>query len=271
MTEDSNPIAIREVELAELEPGGLLHGPFAALHREWIARGFSRWLSFVRHDGPHPTVVFGAFVHGQLAGAVVGIWGPGPIPRFDLLFEHAYGPATSRPRRGAWHLIAVTTDPASEVRGLGLGRALLGRALAWASAQGFDVVRTLSPAVGLAELAARWPRDRHDAITTASRPDGRPALQVLRLHLGGGAILERVLSASRRDDLASAQVTLRFLYETAPLARARRRDAWQAWCDERAAAIASGRAELVAPGLYRVTTEADATFVHPDPAARGPG
>jgi len=265
MAADHDPVAIREIALHELTPGAPLQAAFRMLHREWHARGVSRWLDLLSVRGAHPVVVFGAFAdHGRvLVGAVVGVWSAAPIERFDDLFDAppAVARALARPRGGAWHLIAVTTDPRREVRGLGLGRALLARVLGWAADGGHRIVRTLSPALGLPELLADWPHGRVDAVTRAARRDGKPVLQVLRLHLGGGASLERILPQSRANDRASAHVTLRFRYATDPDARRRQRERWKAWCAARAEAIAHGRAETITRETYRVVTDLDATLV----------
>jgi len=271
MSSDHDPIHLRELSLGELDPTSpsSLRAPFLALHVAWVSRGAGRWLDLVHVDGPHPIVVFGAFIGSapeRLVGAVVGVWGPAPIDRFDDLFEGGTGPASSRPLGGAWHMIAVTTSPSHELRGMGVGRLLLGRALSWARAGGHEVVRTLSPAIGLPELAARWPRGADDAIARSCRADGKPVLQVMRLHLGGGAALERVLHASRSDDAESGHVTLRFIYPTDVAQRTRRLEALRRWYDRRAALIGAGRAEVVGRDLFRVETPDDATFV-PDPTS----
>jgi len=271
MNDEPDDIVIREILLSEIAPAGRgpagwLRDAFLTLHGEWTARGVGRWLDLLRQDGPHPVVVFGAFAgrsEPRLVGAVVGVWASTPIARFDDLFELAggVGVATRRPPGGAWHLIAVTTDPTRERRGLGLGRLLLGRALAWARDRGHEEVRTLSPALGLPELVARGSGDVLEALRTTARADGRPVLQVLRLHMGGGARLERVLLDSRRDDRMSGAVTLRFLYPTDPVARLDQRAAFVAWCGVRAAAIARGDATPIGDDAYRVATPYDGRLI----------
>ncbi|MCC6625745.1 MAG: GNAT family N-acetyltransferase [Deltaproteobacteria bacterium] len=275
MSDDPDSIVIREILLSEIAPPGRgepgwLYEDFRTLHSEWTARGASRWLGLLRQDGPHPVVVFGAFTgrsSPRLVGAVVGVWASAPVARFDDLFEGSgAASATRRPPGGVWHFIAVTTDPTRELRGLGLGRLLLGRALSWARDRGHEEVRTLSPALGLPELVASWPGDLIDAVRTSARPDGRPVLQVLRLHLGGGARLERVLVGSRRDDRASGAVTLRFVYPTDPTLRQERRAAFQAWCDARASAIREGEGVRLEADLYRVETPLDGVVILEGPS-----
>lgn len=165
---------------------------------------------------------------------------------------------TDRPADGAWHLIAVTTVERVHERGLGLGRLLLGRVLAALEAQGHRSACTLSPALGLPELAARWPGDLGDAILHAARSDGRPVLPVMRLHLGGGARLERVLHDSRRDDVASGRVNLRFCYSTAPEGRAAQRERWGRWVAARGVTLEPVGGDASGAGLYRAAAESDA-------------
>lgn len=229
---------MRELTLAEISPDGALRADFLALHAPWTERGLTRWLSLLESGSRRPVVVVGAFVDATLIGAVIGVWDRAPCDRFDDLIERTPDlEPTQRPTDGAWHLIAVTTSERAEVRNLGLARALLGCILATLRATGHGHVRTLSPALGLPALAATWPGSADDAVLHAARNDGRPALQVMRLHLGGGAMLERVLHQSRRDDSASGAINLRFCYATDPEERAVQKGRWQRWVAARGRAL----------------------------------
>lgn len=248
-SEEGHDLQIREVAMREIGPGGELRPSFLALHASWVGRGLSRWLTLLDEGATRPVVVLGAFEVGTgvLLGAVIGVWNRERCDRFDDLLEQDAGRRVDeRPSDGAWHLIAVTTVERLHERGLGLGRLLLGRVLAMLGAFGHHTVCTLSPALGLPELAARWPWGMDDAILRAARADARPFLAVMRLHLGGGARLERVLHDSRRDDVSSARVNLRFCYSTRPEERAAQRVRAQRWVEERARSL-----EMVARGDER--------------------
>lgn len=256
-SEASSTSQIREIALTELSRGTPLRTEFEALHVAWIGRGVARWLEWIDPAGPHPLVVLGAFGSGAVLQAVViGLWAQGPIARFDALFDAsppgADGPpgprAVLRPSGGAWHFIAVTARPgmAPTHGGLGLGRLLVGHALDWVRARGHAEARTLSPVVGLPALASAWRAGTPETslarvVMRSALRDGRPWLQILRLHLGGGARLERVLEGSRRDDGASGMANLRFVYATEPADRAAQRERWSGWCRAREQAMASGR------------------------------
>jgi len=219
---------VREIRAEELVPGQPLREAFLALHDVWIGRGLVRWLALLRPDAPLPALIVGAFDRGRLDGVVLGIWSSEPCPRFDALFDITIGPGlTARPASGAWHLVSVTTAPSAAAHGL--GRHLLARVLSMLAATGHAEARTLSPALDLPHLAAVWPGSLEDAVLHAARPDGRPVMQVMRLHLGGGARLEAVLRSSRGDDAASGFSNLRFRYATDPTARAAQKERWQRW------------------------------------------
>lgn len=255
-------LELREIAMASIGEGGALREQFLALHAEWIGRGLVRWLSLLSARGTRPALVIGAFEGAPAAeqtvllGAVIGVWHHARCDRFDDLLEQDAGRSvTDRPEDGAWHLIAVTTVPLVHARGLGLGRILLGRVLAALEQDGHRTVCTLSPALGLPALAACWPGGLGDAILHAARSDGRPVLPVMRLHLGGGARLERVLPHSRRDDSASGGVNLRFCYPTSPEQRAAQRERWLRWIAARVG------------GLERVGVDAKGDDVFRAPAA----
>lgn len=234
---------IREITPEEITPGRPLREAFLELHAVWIDRGLKRWLALLRPDAPLPSMLVGAFAGTALEGVVIGIWADAPCDRFDSLFDIEVGPGiAARPRRGAWHLISVTTAPSAGAHGL--GRHLLARVLVALDATGHREARTLSPAVGLPELAAAWPGSLEDAVLHAARTDGRPVLQVMRLHLGGGARLEAVLRRSRSEDAASGFVNLRFRYATDPVARSAQKERWQRWIAAR-----SGTSTPVADGF----------------------
>jgi hypothetical protein len=235
-----------------------------AVQRPWQERGVSAWVDLVRPDGPWPVVVFGASAAAvPLLGTLVAVWAPAPLDRFDDLYDavcpggHRGG---DRPRGGVWHFIAVTRR--AQARGLRVGRRLVAAALAWVACHDPGAgARTLSPAVGLPELV-RATASRLGgasvgpdvALRRASDGAGRPFLPILRLHLGAGAWLERVLIASRRGDADSGGVTLRFAYSLDPVAREARADAYRDWVGDRQRAIAAGRAARVTAvdGLWLV-------------------
>ncbi len=255
--------SVREIPVAEIAHFDTLRADFIALHREWTERGLTRWLSLLDPKGRRPVLVLGAFdQHETLLGAVIGVWHPTPCERFDDLFAPTAYAVTDRPARGAWHLIAVTTSEHARARNLGLARLLLGCILGQLAATGHTRVRTLSPALGLPELAHHWHRseplaDLADVVMHAARSDGRPVLQVMRLHLGGGAVLEQVLLDSRRDDVASGRVNLRFAYATDPDARVAQKERWLAWLMRRAAGLTRLHDDFAGDALYRASSEAD--------------
>lgn len=243
---------IREIALTELAPGAPFRAEFEALHEVWTGRGVARWLTWLDPAGPHPMMVLGAFgPAGELHAALIGLWAPVPIDRFDALFDvHPSGSggarAALRPDGGCWHFIAVTARPGVASAHVGLGRMLVGHALEWVRARGHREARTLSPVLGLPALTETWRAAGQEGATLAqvvmssALRDGRPWLQILRLHLGGGARLERVLEQSRSDDAASGMANLRFVYATEPAARAAQRERWAGWCRARAHAMAAG-------------------------------
>ncbi len=255
--------SVREIPIIEIARSDTLRADFVALHRDWTERGLTRWLSLLDPQGRRPVLVMGAFdQHDTLLGAVIGVWHPRPCERFDDLFAPTARLVTDRPADGAWHLIAVTTSEHARARNVGLARLLLGCILARLAATGHTRVRTLSPALGLPELARLWatderPVDLEDAVMHAARSDGRPVLQVMRLHLGGGAVLERVLLGSRADDLASGRVNLRFAYATDPDARLAQKERWQAWVARRAARLTRVHDDFAGEALYRAEAAAD--------------
>ena len=254
---------VREVALSEIAPDGAARSAFLELHAPWTGRGLTRWLSLLAPDARRPVLVVGAYDEGDgaLLGAVIGVWDEAPCERFDDLFEGLPGARhapTDRPADGAWHLISVTTTESAEVRNLGLGRTLLGNILAILGATGHTRVCTMSPALGLPELAAVWPYGVDDAVLHAARADARPALQVMRLHLGGGATLDRVLHDSRRDDRASGGINLRFCYSTSPAERLAQKQRWQRWIAARAADLAIVRDDYEGAPLYRAGAAEDA-------------
>jgi len=255
---------MREVELVEIRPDGPIRSDFLELHAPWIDRGLTRWLSLLDPGGRRPVVVVGAFAESGLAllGAVIGVWSQRPCERFDELLEAPNGAdtmrgVTDRPLGGAWHLISVTTTDAIEVRNTGLARRLVGDILMLLGATGHAFVRTLSPALGLPELNAIWPFGTDDAVMHAARSDGRPVLQVMRLHLGGGATLERVLHASRGDDQASGGISLRFRYATRSAERLLQKQRWRSWIDARASRLTRIVDEHEGGPLYRADPSHD--------------
>jgi hypothetical protein len=255
---------IRELALDEIRRGGRLRGEFLSLHATWLKQGMARWLLLLGPGAARPVIVLGAFDTlpsgtRRLVGGIIGVWSDRPVDRFDDLVDAPGGrEATARPAAGAWHLISVTTAVERHGRGLGLGRALLGYVLALLGETGHQRVRTLSPAFGLVELAKIWQGGLEDAVVHAAREDGRPALQVLRLHLGGGARLERVLRDSRRDDAASLHVSLRFCYDTDPAGRALQKERWLRWIAGRERDLERLTPDFAGEPLFRAHGEHDA-------------
>ena len=230
-------LTLDEVPLTALRTGALW-ASFLHVQAPWIAAGVTRWLDLVRSDGPWPVFVVAAQRPEQpetLLGTIVGVWAPAPVSRFDDLLDNVAPRGlrgADRPSDGVWHFIAATVDPAAE--GMNLGRQLVGAALTWMETNtGPDALaRTLSPAVGLPELAA-WVADMPDPIHAAiyglANAKGQPALEILRLHLGAGARLDAVLRESRGDEVRSGRVTLRFAYDRAADHRQAQADAYRAW------------------------------------------
>ena len=208
----------------------------------------------VDEAGPRPCMVMTARrAETDLAGTLVGFWAPEPLDRFDLLTEQACPRgyhANHRPRDGVWHFVAVTS--ASGHRGRNVGRFLVNHALSQLRKDGGSELsaRTLSPAFGLPALVAcageSWTAEAiRRVLDNLCDAEGRPALPVMRLHLGAGAWLDAVLIDSRRADLTSGAVTLRFGYALDRDARAARQAQYNAQVDARGLAIAAGRASRV--------------------------
>lgn len=266
---NSEPI-FEELALSEIASEGSARSSFLALHAPWTERGLTRWLGLMRPEVERPVLVVGAVDpdSAALLGAVIGVWNAAPVQRFDDLLEPCKAPgatrATDRPAAGAWHLISVTTAERAEVRNLGLGRRLLTAILALLAATGHAHVCTMSPALGLPELMTVWPDGVDDAVLHAARADGRPALQVLRLHLGGGATLDRVLQDSRRDDHASGGINLRFCYATSPSERVAQKQRWQRWIASRAVDLKAVGADFLGAPLFRANPAHDALVCHHD-------
>jgi GNAT superfamily N-acetyltransferase len=237
----TNEVQIRELALAEIAEGGPLRPAFLGVHHQWLERGLTRWLTLFEPGTARPILVLGALSGDTLLGAIVGVWDPHPCDRFDALLESGTAlPQRARPGQGAWHLIAVTTLEDERTRGLGLGRTLLSHMLTRLAALGHRAVWTLSPVLGLPRLLARWPTGPEalaDAILHAAMADGRPALPIMRLHLGAGARLEAILPDSRHDDADSAHANLRFRYDTDPRERETQKARWTRWVAARSTAL----------------------------------
>ncbi len=322
-------VAVAELDLAALAAEGPLRRRFLAIHGpDWIDLGIARWVDLLQPAGGWPVRVLGAFAltggreqvdpaPSALIGAIIGVHGPEPIDRFDDLLE-CRSPngarALDRPAGGRWHFIALSV--ASEARDGGAAQALLAASLQWVASQPGASACTLSPALGLRHAlqamnlgaeawAAGCSRAALDADTAPFQSavwrvlrqlgdaEGRPALPIFALHPKGGAWLEQVLFASRRDEHRSANVTLRFRYDLEPAARAAHRAAYAAWCarraqrasapgplpgtrwwpvgrDDRAFASGSQGGSSVAAGDDNV--EADDVFLFPSaPAQAAPG
>ena len=250
--------AIAEIALSRLSAQGELRAELESIHRlDWLDQGISRWLKLLDPQGPWPVVVLGARTPVGLAGTIVGVWAPQPIDRFDDLLESACPQphhGSDRPAGGYWHFIAVTTDPRQ--RELALGRPLLAAALAFVRQQPMAQMRTLSPAVGLAEAlrTLELPGDLRDnclrVLRSLARVDGGGHLPILGLHPASGATLEKVLWNSRFDEKRSLGITLRFTYDLSPSALESQKAAYRQWLAGRSAAIADGRA-LPAPLAQR--------------------
>lgn len=259
--------SIRELSLAELLPGAPLRPRFEAIHeRGWLRHGIGRWLSLLDPVAAWPVLVLGAQDDADaspagLCGAIVGVWAPAPIARFDDLLERGCPGAhpdgrpwlgDDRPAGGFWHFVAVTRDPASPHR---VADPLLEAALAFVAARpGHAGARALSPLGG---LDAVWAACCDDSSDGADAPDpafvrrcllelcdaeGKGHFPITWLHPARGARLEAVLHRSRRDERRSCAVTLRFAYDLDPAVRAAQAADWRAFLAARGAAVASGAA-----------------------------
>ena len=163
---------------------------------------------------------------------------------------------------GAWHLIALTTDPGVVHE---IDRPLLARALAWARGRGHSHVRTLSSASGLPALVRSSAALANgsalaEVVATTMDGDGRPALPVARFHLAEGAVLERVLLQSRRDDVGSDGVSLRFCYATDATTRLTQAERYVRWVRTRGRLVSEGRAEALGHDLFRLAMTEDGAF-----------
>lgn len=242
--------AISEIDLERLAPQGDLRGPFEAIHRaDWLDQGIRRWLTLLDPTGPWPVAVLGGRSDGGLAGTIVGVWAQQPVDRFDDLLETSCPQqwrGADRPAGGYWHFIAVTTDP--QQRHLAMGRPLLGAALRWVQLQPGAQMRTLSPAVGLADAlkALSLPGEIRPAarriVQSLARRDGAGHLPILGLHPASGAKLEKVLWDSRSDEKRSSGVTLRFAYSLDDAERLAQQQVYRQWLARRAETIAQGQA-----------------------------
>ncbi len=245
---------IAEIALSKLAVDGELRAAFEAIHRvDWLDQGIRRWLRLLDPLGPWPVVVLGALADGCLAGTIVGVWAQHPIERFDDLLESPCPQqfrGGDRPAGGLWHFIAVTTDP--QQRQLALGRPLLGAALQWVRQQPGAQMRTLSPAVGLADAlhALQLPGDFRQTVTkvvrSLARRDGAGHLPILGLHPASGAKLDKILWSSRSDEKRSCGVTLRFAYPLDDAERLTQQQCYRQWLVQRAEQIAAGQADAAA-------------------------
>ena len=245
-----NKLEISEIRLERLAPQGDLRGALEAIHRvDWLDQGIRRWLSLLDPLGPWPVMVLGGHGEGGLAGTIVGVWAQQPIERFDDLLESACPQqwrGADRPDGGFWHFIAVTTDP--QQRQLALGRPLLGAALQWVKQRSGAQMRTLSPAVGLADALKMLPNSgefrpaARRVLQSLARCDGAGHLPILGLHPAAGATLEKVLWDSRSDEKRSCGVTLRFAYPLDDGERLAQQQVYRQWLARRAETIAQGTA-----------------------------
>jgi len=250
---------IREISLPELEDP-VIRAAFLALHSTWIERGMKRWLSLVSPFGTRPVIVLGTFEgRDEMTGVIIAVWNDSPCERFDDLLERpGLGRTESRPNIGSWHLISVTTLEDRQSQGLGMGRLLLGQMLSMLGSMGHRHAYTLSPAFGITELMSRWSGSIEDAVLHAAREDARPLLTVMRLHLGGGARLQRVLHESRAEDVASLRLSLRFIYSTDGKVRAQQKERWLRWIACRAEHLSLVTPEFDNLPLYRADGTHDA-------------
>lgn len=257
--------SIVEVPLADVAIGGPLRARFEAIHeRGWLRHGIRRWLGLLDPAGGWPTLVLGAFDDAltgpdALCGAIVGVWAPRPIDRFDDLVETP-GPtlaagapavsATSRPAGGFWHFVAVTRDPASPHR---VADPLLEAVLTFVvGCPGGAGARTLSPLGGLDAVwaaAGGAATERPSAafvrrcLAELCDADGKGHFAITWLHPARGARLEAVLHDSRADERRSCGITLRFAYDLDPAGRAATAARWRAFLAARGEAVAAGNAE----------------------------
>jgi hypothetical protein len=260
---------ILPLSLADLAKAGRLHAAFCDLHRaDWLQAGIVRWLTLLEPHSSWPLVVLGTELPDQttptLAGTIVGIWAPTPMERFDDLLERrcpGEPGRDSRPAGGYWHFIAVTTHP--KHRELRLGRPLLDAALAFVTRQPGSSARTLSPAIRAHDLALAlgWhdmpvPQRMARLLRRVTDPDGRPVLPILQLHPASGAVVEAVLWQSRRDEVRSDHVTLRFAYPLDPDVRANNQQNYQQWLKIRQQAVQAGQATPLSDGLLLLSRDA---------------
>ena len=257
----SNRVSIDEIPLERLRPSGDLRREFERVQAPWLRAGIGRWLDLLRPDADWPVVALAAHAGDPAAmlGTVFGVWAPEPLQRFDDLLEGRCATGdkgADRPAGGAWHFIAATTAPGG--RGMGLGRGLLGGAAQWVEAQARGAqIRTLSPVVGLPELAgcgpddADWQLAATDALRRLATADGKPALLILTLHLGAGATLDAILFNSRADEQRSGRVSLRFAYGWGADNRAAQAQRYDRWLADRRRCIADGLATPV-PGTDKL-------------------
>lgn len=248
-----------EIPLPDIASAGPMRAAFHRIQSSWIEAGITRWLALLDPHGTWPTVVLALrdpAEPSRLLGTVIGVWAPEPIDRFDDFLElPAPGglSATDRPETGVWHFIAATLAP--EARGLHLSHPLLAAAVRWVretapAAQ----ARTLSPVEGILPLVAPSTPESADfadrvlrAVRAAATSDGKPALPIMRLHLGAGAWLDRVLFDSRRDEVRGGRLNLRFAYALPDEQRRAQQTRYQTWVDRRRAQIQSGRAQPWSP------------------------
>lgn len=265
----SKEIRICEVPLQDFDKDETSYQAFLEIHRSWASAGVTRWFSLLRADGDWPIFVLAAKEEGRpngpWLGSIVGVWSSRPIDRFDDLLEMRSGlMGAARPKGGAWHLIAATVSP--KAQGMDLGRRLVGAALDWIKQLSSDArAFTLSPADGLPGLVEQiqvfWEGSAAGASMSAMEPgfvsmvpyvihsvcrgDGMPALPILRLHLGAGASLDRVLFHSRADEIRGGGVNFRFAYSLDASVRLARKEHYLRWCEARAQAIRDGDAHRI--------------------------
>ncbi|MDP6946724.1 MAG: GNAT family N-acetyltransferase, partial [Myxococcota bacterium] len=198
MTAPVEPVTVAEIALDDLAPGGRWHSRFFDLQSPWVDRGVRRWLRLVRPEVRRPVMAAGAWserIPEQLVGTMIGVWHPSVLSRFDDLFEPGLEPdlpAADRPTDGCWHFISVTITPSWQ--GQGLGRRMVRAALERLAASTPDVtVRTLSPALGLADLLGSTDGT---TVTRVVLLVAVVALPIVRFHCANGARLDAILAAS---------------------------------------------------------------------------
>jgi hypothetical protein len=264
-----NSLPILPLSPADLAKAGRLHAAFCDLHHaDWLQAGIVRWLALLEPQSSWPLVVLGVELADQLqptlAGTIVGVWAPTPVDRFDDLLETTCQGTLgrdSRPTGGFWHFIAVTTHP--QHRELRLGRPLLDAALAFVANLEGSGARTLSPAVRAHDLAVAlgWldlpvPQRMARLLRRVTDTQGRPMLPILQLHPASGAVVEAVLWQSRRDEIRSDGVTLRFAYPLEADLRARNKQCYQEWLHIRQQAVQAGRTTPLRDGLLLLDADA---------------